>query len=223
MPLQLIRTTLCRATIARIQAIALATLVAGALATGPRAAYGGQATRSDVAASARLVDEAEQAIKQAGRSDPIDTGKIRGAIDQLKRAATLNPRNDSAYVDLGFCYALLKDAPAALSMYRKAVAINPSPANYKELADIYMRAGAPEEALMAANAGLTKGPRDAGLYNARGMALMDLRRYDEAARDFRKALEIDPSLRAARINLDALGESYTGRGTVSKKSAARGN
>jgi len=205
---------------------ALAILVAGALAVGPVAARGQQAApkagRSAVAASARLVDEAERIIKQAAQSDPLDSSKIRGAVDQLKRAAALNPRNDSAYVDMGFCYALLKDAPSALDMYRQAVAINPSPANYKELADIYMRTGGSEEALMAANAGLVKDPRNAGLYNARGMALMDLRRYDEAARDFRKALEIDPSLRAARVNLDVLGEGYTGRGTVSKKSAARG-
>lgn len=173
----------------------------------------------DQAASARLVDEAERMIKAAGQSDPLDSAKVRAAIEKLKRATELDPSNDAAYVDLGFAYGLLKEPSTAVDMYRAAAKINPSPANFKELADIYLRVGSPGEALMAANAGLLKDQRDAGLYNARGMALTDLERFEEAARDFRKALEIDPSLTAAQVNLDALGADKTGRSTVSKRKA----
>jgi len=156
-------------------------------------------------------------ITDAGHNDPLDTVKVRAAIVKLKQAVKHDPRNDGAYVDLGFSYALLKDAPTAVDMYREATRINPSAANFKELADIYMRVGSPEEALMAANAGLSKDSRNAGLYNARGMSLMDLKRFDEAARDFRKALELDPSLAAAKENLDALGPGYSARETIGKK------
>ncbi len=159
-------------------------------------------------------------INDAGESDPVDSVKLRAAIAKLKQAIQADPRNDAAYVDAGFSYALLKDSSAAVDMYHAATRINPSPANFKELADIYLRVGSPEEALMAANAGLSRDSRHAGLYNARGMALTNLRRFDEAARDFRKALELDPSMRAAQVNLDALGTDYGGRATVTKKKTA---
>ena len=179
-----------------------------------------RAAEGDNRASAQLVNEAEAMIEQAGQRDPFDSGKVRAAIEKLKQAVELNPRNDSAYVDLGFSYALLKDVPTALDMYTKATRINPSAANFKELADIYLRVGSPGNALMAANAGLSKDDRNAGLYNARGMALTNMQRFDEAARDFRKALELDPSLNAAQVNLQALGSGYGGRSTILKKPTA---
>ena len=178
------------------------------------------AAAGDKAASAQLVNEAEQMIEQAGRSDPLDTAGVRAAIGKLNQALRLDPRNDGAYVDLGFSYGLLKDASSALDMYTRATRINPSAANFKELADIYLRVGSPGNALMAANAGLSKDDRNAGLYNARGMALTNMRRFDEAARDFRKALEIDPSMSAAQVNLDALGSGYGGRSTILEKKKA---
>ena len=179
-----------------------------------------QAAVGNRAASVKLVNEAEQMIEHAGQRDPIDSTEVRAAIEKLKTAVQLDPRNDAACVDLGFSYALLKEPAPAVDMYTRAVRINPSAANFKELADIYLRVGNPEEALMAANAGLGKDERNAGLYNARGMALTDLRRFDEAARDFRKALEIDPSMDAAKVNLDALGSGYGGRSTIMKKKTA---
>ena len=89
-------------------------------------------------------------------------------------------------------------------MYRTATLINPSPANYKELADVYLRTGNSEAALMAANAGLQKDPHNAKLFNAKGMALDDLQRTDEAEQAFRRAVIYDPMLEVARQNLDAL-------------------
>jgi tetratricopeptide (TPR) repeat protein len=174
-------------------------------------------TGAEREASRRLVDDAEETIKKASQRDPIDSTLIRQAIAKLKQAIERDPRNDSAYVDLGFAYGLLKEPSIAVDMYRKAVEINPSPANFKELADIYMRVGNPEEALMAANAGLTRNSRDPGLYNARGMALMNMERFDEAELAFREALEIDPSFAAAKVNLDAMGSDYKARGTITKK------
>jgi tetratricopeptide (TPR) repeat protein len=169
------------------------------------------------ASSDRMVDQAEVLVRQAGQSKPVDSQKIRAAIDQLHEAIRIEPNNDAAYVDLGFCYAVLRDAPTAVDMYVKAVKINPSGANFKELADIYMRIGDPENALMAANAGITRDPRNASLYNAKGMALHDLGRIDEAATAFQKALELDPGFAVARANLRSLNAGPQGRGSISKQ------
>lgn len=155
-------------------------------------------------ASDRAVAEAEAMIKDSGRHDPPDLKLVQHAIDRLHRALSYDPENDSAYVDLGFCYGILNDAPTAVEMYTKATRINPSGANFKELADIYLRVGDPEEALMAANAGIVKDPRNARLYNAKGMALNELGRKREAVAALQHAVMLDPSFEVARKNLQAL-------------------
>jgi Flp pilus assembly protein TadD len=141
--------------------------------------------------------------------------KIHRAIDKLHEALLVNPRDDGAYVDLGFCYAAIHDGPTAIDMYTKATQINPSGPNFKELADVYLRTGDAEKGLEAANAGIVKDPRSAPLYNAKGMALHDLGRYDQAEVAFRKALEIDPGFAIAQSNLRAL-DSSKGRGNVAQ-------
>ncbi len=101
-------------------------------------------------------------------------------------------------------------------MYTQATKINPSPRNFLELADVYLRIGQPEDALMAANAGLVKDPQNARLYNAKGLALNDSHRPDEAEDAFEKAVKNDPDLAVAKANLKALNGGQTSRGSVSK-------
>jgi Flp pilus assembly protein TadD len=154
--------------------------------------------------SDEIVKEAETTVMAAGKKNPVDTAMINEAIADLHQALKIEPRNDSAYVDLGFCYSVLRDAETAQDMYRTATLINPSPGNFKELADIYLRVGNPEGALMAANAGLVKDPHNAKLYNAKGLALNDLQRSDEAEIAFKQAVKYDPNLQVAQQNLNAL-------------------
>lgn len=171
------------------------------------------------AASDAIVDDAEALIKQAGQSNPVDTKKIHAAMDKLHEALRVDPENDSAYVDLGFCYGVLRDATTATDMYTKATQLNPSGANFIELADIYLRTGDAEDALLAANAGLVKDPENARLYNAKGMALNDLQRFDEAEEAWEKALRLKPDFPAAKANLQALNGGATGRGSITKHPA----
>jgi tetratricopeptide (TPR) repeat protein len=170
--------------------------------------------------SNQLVAQAEAQIHRAGQSRPMNSKLIYDAIDILHRAVRMDPQNDAAYVDLGFCYGALRDGPTAVDMYQRAVALNPSPANYEELADIFLRVGDPEKALMAANAGLQRDHRNAHLYNAKGMALNDLDRYDEAAEAFQTALDYDPSFTVAKENLSELNSGSSGRGTITRHSNA---
>jgi tetratricopeptide (TPR) repeat protein len=122
-------------------------------------------------------------------------------------------------VDLGFCYGVLRDGATAVDMYRTATELNPSGNNFIELADIYMRVGDTEDALLAANAGLIKDPSNARLYNAKGMALNDLQRFDEAEDAWEEALKLNPNLKVAAANLQALNGGPKGRGSISKHSA----
>jgi tetratricopeptide (TPR) repeat protein len=177
------------------------------------------AASGDRAASNAVVSDAERLVMEAGKSDPINTKLIHEAMDKLHTALQIDPRNDAAYVDLGFCYSVLRDADTAIDMYHKATELNPSGGNFLELADIYMRVGDSEDALLAANAGLIKDPNNAHLYNAKGMALNDLQRFGEAEEAWEKALRIDPKLRVAQANLDALNGGPSGRGSINKHSS----
>ncbi len=177
------------------------------------------ASSSNRAASDVIVGDAEALIKRAGQSDPADTKKIHEAMDKLHEALRVDPENDSAYVDLGFCYGVLRDGTTATDMYTKATQLNPSGANFIELADIYLRTGDAEDALLAANAGLAKDPENARLYNAKGMALNDLQRFDEAEEAWEKALRLKPDFPAAKANLQALNGGATGRGSITKHPA----
>ncbi len=154
--------------------------------------------------SNRIVAEAETMIIEAGRTNPPDTAKLYSAVRKLEQATEVDPTNDAAYIDLGFCYGALRDRETAIEMYEKAVKLNPSADNYRELANVYLRAGDAVHALMAANAGLEKNPDNASLYNAKGMALHDQTRFDEAIEAFKLALKYDPNFAVARANLELL-------------------
>jgi Flp pilus assembly protein TadD len=178
--------------------------------------YADSANRAE---SDAVVAEAETLVTQAGQADPVDTKLIHQAMDKLHLALKIDPHNDAAYVDLGFCYGVLRDGATAIDMYRTATELNPSGSNFIELADIYMRVGDSEDALLAANAGLVKDPSNARLYNAKGMALNDLQRFDEAEEAWEKALRLNPNLKVAQANLDALNGGPSGRGSISKHPA----
>jgi len=196
-----------------LAAIAIAATGVLTIASSSRAAEG------DRAQSDAVVDEAEKLVAQAGQADPVDTRLIHQAMDKLHVALKIDPRNDAAYVDLGFCYGVLRDGPTAIDMYRTATQLNPTGNNFIELADIYMRVGDSQDALLAANAGIIKDPSNARLYNAKGMALNDLQRFDEAEEAWEKALRLNPNLKVAQANLDALNGGPSGRGSISKHRA----
>lgn len=191
----------------------LAIVIAVAALAIASSSYASSASRG---ASDAVVADAEALIKEAGKSDPVDSKKIDLAMDKLHEAIRIDPQNDAAYVDLGFCYSVLRDGSNATDMYMKATQLNPSGANFIELADIYLRVGDAEDALLAANAGLVKDPSNARLYNAKGMALNDLQRFGEAAEAWEKALELKPDFPAAKANLQALNGGSTGRGSIIK-------
>jgi tetratricopeptide (TPR) repeat protein len=194
----------------KLLAIAIGGLGMIAIASSSHAAAPNRA-ESDV-----VVAEAEKLVAQAGQSNPVNTKLINAAMDKLRTAIRIDPRNDAAYVDLGFCYSVMRDGTTAVDMYRTATEMNPSGNNFIELADIYLRVGDPEDALLAANAGIIKDPSNARLYNAKGLALNDLHRFGEAQEAWEKALRLNPDLKVAQANLDALNGGNTGRGSIVK-------
>jgi tetratricopeptide (TPR) repeat protein len=210
-----------RAPIGRGARTALILLCAAAALAAAGVAHGAGTISPARQESNRIVGEAEVVIMEAGRSNPVSTSKLYDAVRMLEQATRIDPANDAAYVNLGFCYGLLRDANTAVEMYEKAAKLNPSPGNYKELANVYLRTGDPEHALMAANAGLSKDPANAPLLNAKGMALHDLTRFEEAVDAFKLALKYDPDFAVARANLESLSSRIEDKPASTAKTRKR--
>ncbi len=210
-----------RAPIAPGARTALILLCAAAALAAAGVAHGAGTISPARQESNRIVGEAEVVIMEAGRSNPVSTAKLYDAVRMLEQATRIDPANDAAYVNLGFCYGLLRDANTAVEMYEKAAKLNPSPGNYKELANVYLRTGDPEHALMAANAGLSKDPANAPLLNAKGMALHDLTRFEEAVDAFKLALKYDPDFAVARANLESLSSRIEDKPASTAKTRKR--
>ncbi|MEZ5404219.1 MAG: tetratricopeptide repeat protein [Bryobacteraceae bacterium] len=75
------------------------------------------------------------------------------------------------------------------------------PAIASELGRVYLELGNPSQALTEFGRAVAANPGDALALNNRGVALEALGLRDHAIADFRKALDIDPCLYDARINL----------------------
>ncbi|MEZ5354076.1 MAG: glycosyltransferase family 39 protein [Bryobacteraceae bacterium] len=80
------------------------------------------------------------------------------------------------------------------------------PAVASELGRVFLEMGNPSQALAEFGRAVAANPNDALALNNRGVALVALGLRDHALHDFRKALEIDPCLFDARMNLAKTGE-----------------
>ena len=96
-----------------------------------------------------------------------------------------------------------KQYQRALDDMAKAIELNPKDLTYRaELAVVNMRVGRNEEALNVLNKALEIDPGYAEGYRLVGIAYLQLKKKDEACKNFRKAKELgDP-------NVDALIEKY---------------
>jgi Tfp pilus assembly protein PilF len=108
-----------------------------------------------------------------------------------------NADRADARTNLGTFYAERGDLSRAEAELRAAIRVDPFfPPAYANLADVLRAAGAgggrDREAEQVLRAGLAKAPTDAGLRHALGLALVRLKRPDEALSELRRAAELEP-------------------------------
>ena len=90
---------------------------------------------------------------------------------------------------------------------RLSPAYGPAAAN---LADLYRQLGRDQEAESVLRKALEASPRDAGLHHALGLALVRLKKQDEAIAELARAAELEPD-RARYAYVYAIGLDSTGR------------
>ncbi len=108
-------------------------------------------------------------------------------------------------------YLELKDYEKAAFLYNAVVALNDSDINYFiRPMWLYMeKVNQPEKALLLAKQAIAKHPDSGMAYNLVGWAELGLNDYEQAKAYLGKAIELDPSLAAAYLNLGKLYEKLT--------------
>jgi tetratricopeptide (TPR) repeat protein len=132
----------------------------------------------------------------------LEARKIEQAEKALKRATELEPSLFKAHWRLGLVYLQLerpKDADAAL---RKAIEANPRlDKPFVALGHLYLDYDAAKEAEVVFAECVRANEHSAECLNGHGLALKDLKQYEPAAGEFKKAMDLEPGLFNAVYNL----------------------
>jgi protein O-mannosyl-transferase len=123
------------------------------------------------------------------------------AKEEWRKACEANPEFELSHRNLLLAY---KNDPA-IKKCREQLAKDPSnPELSRQLAEAYFSRGIYPEAMETLHKILAAHPRDGLSYNALGFMSIKLRRFKEAERYFKKAIEVAPDLWEAYNNLASL-------------------
>ncbi len=116
---------------------------------------------------------------------------------------------------------VVRDSESALEMADRAVALNPNSFDaWSARGWVYRAAGLPQEAVRSFERGIRMSPIDPAMFAGMGMALVELRRFDEAIVAGRKAQRHNPSHPLAYFCL-ASAFAHLGRDAEARETAAR--
>jgi len=131
----------------------------------------------------------------------LETAQLDQAEKALKRATELDPKLYLAHYRLGVVYKRLerpKDADAALRAAIEANARFDKP--FVELGHMYLDFDASDAAEKVFGECVKANDGSAECYNGHGLALKEQKKYEAATSEFKKALQLQPSLSNAIYN-----------------------
>jgi tetratricopeptide (TPR) repeat protein len=143
---------------------------------------------------AALVQEPDNALAHAMIAlCLVEQKKYAEATEEAQQAIALRPDWDGGYSALASIFSARERLKEAALMAERAIQLDPfDPAHHALLADIRIKQRQWPAALKAADAGLAIDPQHAVCLNARGIALVNLGRRDEASTTIGGALERNP-------------------------------
>lgn len=132
----------------------------------------------------------------------LEAKKIDAAEQALKKAADLDPTLYKAHWRLGLVYVALERPKEADAALRKAIEANPRlDKPFVDLGHLYLDYDGFKEAEKVFSECLRANENSAECYNGHGLALKELKLYEPATGEFKKALELEPSLANAQYNI----------------------
>ena len=120
------------------------------------------------------------------------------AIAEFEKTAQLEKPGYSLLVDWGLVYDLMKRPEDALAKLRQAAALEPTGHVYSQIGMIYAKQQRWPEALEALGIAENADPRWAATYNYRAKIYFAQNNIPGAIENYRRALELDPTLADAR-------------------------
>lgn len=147
------------------------------------------------------------------------TGASERAVALLQRALELAPGDRQSYENLGDLYLKLDQPAAARDALRRGLDLvggaTPSPRAYVNLSQAFRMLKEPQRSLAAAEEGVARLSDAFEVHDARGIALAELGRREEAVTAFQTALALRPNdantnfnLALTLIALERLDEAY---------------
>jgi tetratricopeptide (TPR) repeat protein len=128
----------------------------------------------------------------------LELDRYGEAVKALETAVMLQPNMAGAYYNLGLSWEGLNQPETALHNYNRAIELEPRDAEaYFRRGGIWFALGQFEKTVEDTKKAIDlheelAGAVATGSYIARGLALHQLQRYDEAIADYSKALQADP-------------------------------
>ncbi len=161
--------------------------------------------------------------KEIGIYKPRERKEINGRIDDLiqsgnykelekryEKAIEINPTDDSAYIDLGWCYGDQGKYEQAEEMFKKAIELNPTDEGlYIELGWWYRDQGKYEQAEEVLKKAIEINPRNDLVYLDLGKCYRSQGKYEQAEEMFKKAITLNPRNVGSYFGL---GWCYKGQG-----------
>jgi adenylate cyclase len=161
-------------------------------------------------------------VATARSADP--KGDAARADELASRALATDPKSPDAYVAKAGALIALHKFDEAKVLAEKAVALNPSAMNgYTSLCVTELYMIEPENTIACDDKALALSPRDPLRYvwiGQMGLAYFQMRRYDEASAEFRRALAVNPNFEVVRAYLAAV-LALTGKDFEAREMLAR--
>jgi Tfp pilus assembly protein PilF len=149
-------------------------------------------THEATRAAAQRVAEAIEAAKKADYL--VAKGAYDEAIEQLRRAAAINPSDAALWNKMGICYQTTRRLALAEEQYLRALKLNPQYAEvWNNLGSLEHGRSRFKQAVRDYEKAISMRPSFATAYKNLGAALFALGRFEDGFRALQEAFRIDPS------------------------------
>jgi tetratricopeptide (TPR) repeat protein len=152
-------------------------------------------------------------LVESGRA-AMNNGNLSMAVQLLKRATEVDPKNKYAWYALALAYTTLRQNDDAIAALNKQIEINPyDEYAYNALGHVYQQERKYDDAVIAYNKQIEINPLDKYAHAGLGTMYSEWHKYDLAAAELEKATSLTPDNPELQVSL---GDAYLNLGQDDK-------